>query len=630
MTETVKIRMVVDTGEASKNIKGLRKDMDQTRKASDSSKDTFRELSQVLGRFNPILGALSQSMSKLRPAFSSFMGAFKGSKNSMATTMSSFWNMRDNIEKTGKATVSTVSSIKTAFSSLSSGFASALAAVNPVILALVAVGAAIMVIKTGWETMKNSFKAFDPQGYAKLFGTMERALRRIRTQIGYLSAGPVKVIMTTIVGILAVVEDILDAIIEFDKWIKSIQSDLGPVLDILWEILQVASPFFRLMDYFFDRGSEVLKDAAETLTDAVSAGLAGFDKLNSFKLGEGDADKINEINGNLEKETESAADNAEVAKGLWEEILGNTKTVFDWWGAIGTMTGAWFSTLGKGIGDVWGNVTAQFNDFWMFVTKSFGDMWSTFAGIAGVAWSAVTSFVSDFANTAGNILGGIWDGFKKTALGVFDWLSSNLGSILDGAISGIQGFVSDAQDTFNQVVNTVTGGGSGHISDSNPSGSLIDNSPTATVEKVKEVLSNVGNTIKDVYNSVKSKVSSIFTSSSSDTGKTTVKTSGGAVNTLIDLAKSFIGSFATGGVFMPNSPQLAVLGDNKAEPEVAAPYSMIVKAVQEAIGATSGTSAGDKVITINVPVEIDGRQVARASYDYIENERIRRNRSGAI
>ena len=614
MTDTVKIRVVADTKQAQTEIRKVRGETDKAKKSTE-------QYSQAIGKINPILGSAVAGFTKVKQAFGEFRQSMEAFKTERTREIANnLYKVQGNISGIGKASKNMSAAVSSAFSSMSSTVTSVLSAFNPVLLAIAAVAAAVVILKKGWEVMKNSFKAFDPQGYAKLFGAFERALRRIRTQLGYLSVGPVKAIMTVVVGMLAVVEDILDAIIEFDKWIKSIQSDLGPVLDILWEILQVASPFFRLMDYFFDRGSEVLQNAAETITEAVSVGLAGFDKLNSFKMGEGDADKINEINGNLEESTKTVADNAEAAKGLWEQIGNLSEQVFDWWGSVYNQTGSWLSSIGDGIGEVWSNFTNS----------------------AGAAWGAVTSFAGAFANIASNILGGIWDSFKNTAMGIFDWMASQLGSIINSAISGLKGAINNAQSTISDVYAIATGNGDKQKSDGS---TAITSTVGKTLDTVKETgtkstglvgLINKGisaikesSIVKSISSAFKNVASSISSSSTSN-DKTVVKTSGGAVNTLLDMAKSFIGSFATGGVFMPNSPQLAIFGDNKVEPEVAAPYSMIVKAVQEAIGASGGASGGERVITIEIPIEIDGRQVARASYDYIENERIRRNRSGAI
>lgn len=82
--------------------------------------------------------------------------------------------------------------------------------------------------------------------------------------------------------------------------------------------------------------------------------------------------------------------------------------------------------------------------------------------------------------------------------------------------------------------------------------------------------------------------------------------------------KGGIPGFAVGGVVPPNNPFLAVLGDNKQEPEVVAPYSTIKQAAGEALaerGGSGGTGRGD--------VYLDGTKVGRVLYSCIEGERTR-------
>ena len=88
--------------------------------------------------------------------------------------------------------------------------------------------------------------------------------------------------------------------------------------------------------------------------------------------------------------------------------------------------------------------------------------------------------------------------------------------------------------------------------------------------------------------------------------------------------------FAEGGVFEPNRPQLAILGDNRTEPEVAAPKSLIV---EEAVASMSGGNIGSMNERSREPIpitlEIDGRVLAKILYDPLNNETIRRNGVGA-
>ena len=79
-------------------------------------------------------------------------------------------------------------------------------------------------------------------------------------------------------------------------------------------------------------------------------------------------------------------------------------------------------------------------------------------------------------------------------------------------------------------------------------------------------------------------------------------------------AKLGITGYANGGVFEPNSPVLAVLGDNRREAEVAAPYSTIVKAVRDAL--SSATLSGAQAIELTANIQLDGRTVARTTLPY--------------
>ena len=79
-----------------------------------------------------------------------------------------------------------------------------------------------------------------------------------------------------------------------------------------------------------------------------------------------------------------------------------------------------------------------------------------------------------------------------------------------------------------------------------------------------------------------------------------------------------IPGFARGGVVPPNQPFLAVLGDNRKEPEVVSPYSTIKQAASDALserGSSAGTGRGD--------IYLDGKKVGRVLYSSIESERSR-------
>ena len=72
-------------------------------------------------------------------------------------------------------------------------------------------------------------------------------------------------------------------------------------------------------------------------------------------------------------------------------------------------------------------------------------------------------------------------------------------------------------------------------------------------------------------------------------GDIEVTTSGSGSRTMADASTYSIPAFASGGVIPPNNPFLAVLGDNRQEPEVVAPYSTIKQAARDAMAERGGT-----------------------------------------
>lgn len=92
-----------------------------------------------------------------------------------------------------------------------------------------------------------------------------------------------------------------------------------------------------------------------------------------------------------------------------------------------------------------------------------------------------------------------------------------------------------------------------------------------------------------------------------------------AYNSTMGLRSSSSGvpGLAEGGVIPPNQPFLAMLGDNKQEPEIVAPYSTIKQAASEAMAErpAGGTGVAE--------IYLDGVRLGRAVYPYVQGESVR-------
>ena len=92
-----------------------------------------------------------------------------------------------------------------------------------------------------------------------------------------------------------------------------------------------------------------------------------------------------------------------------------------------------------------------------------------------------------------------------------------------------------------------------------------------------------------------------------------------AYNSTMGLRSSSSGvpGLAEGGVIPPNQPFLAMLGDNKQEPEIVAPYSTIKQAASEAMAERSAGGTGV------AEIYLDGVRLGRAVYPYVQGESVR-------
>ena len=80
-----------------------------------------------------------------------------------------------------------------------------------------------------------------------------------------------------------------------------------------------------------------------------------------------------------------------------------------------------------------------------------------------------------------------------------------------------------------------------------------------------------------------------------------------------------IPALATGSVIPPNREFLALVGDNRREPEVVSPLSTIRQAVSEALAISGRTGVGNTTVVL----EVDGKELGRVIYPSVQGESAR-------
>lgn len=174
----------------------------------------------------------------------------------------------------------------------------------------------------------------------------------------------------------------------------------------------------------------------------------------------------------------------------------------------------------------------------------------------------------------------------------FFWILGIVGDVVSGIIDVLSGvidflfgaFTGDWEKAWNGIVDAFKG--------------IFNLIPT--------IIEGIINTAIDIINGIIGGI---------NTTVDKVPALGNKIPNIPEIEKVSIPRLATGTVVPPNREFLAVLGDNKREPEVVSPLSTIEQAVENAMSKFGGL--GGKEITIKVPVIIDGRTLIEivAKYD---------------
>ena len=212
-----------------------------------------------------------------------------------------------------------------------------------------------------------------------------------------------------------------------------------------------------------------------------------------------------------------------------------------------------------------GLLTFDMTATWNNISNGFMATWN------GVVAYAGESFEGAFSTIAGNI---------QT---VFAGISNGVSGLVDSIVTGLSQIPDRMSSIFNSVWNAMIGG------------------------------------FKTVANGIIGMFNKVIGAYNNTIGRMNVDVFG---NTIGFSAIGEIPMLAQGGIAEPNDPFLAVLGDNRKEREFITPESTMRDVVRSVIEEQGGVRQ-----TIEIPISLDGRVIARATYDYYSRESKRRGSS---
>lgn len=264
--------------------------------------------------------------------------------------------------------------------------------------------------------------------------------------------------------------------------------------------------------------------------------------------------------------------------GLISNAIG---TLFDVLGGlidfiVGIFTGDWDKA--------WNGIKTIFEAIWDGVKKQFQLIWNTiidiFKGIIDWMVAGITSWGKNISNIWNNIWNGIkdfvsniWNGIKNIFSGIGSWFSNKF----QEAYNGITGVFRNIGSFFSNIWNGI-----------------------------KDTFSKLGTSIGNaISNAVKSGINGVI-SLIEKTINSAIRLINGGIDLINLIPGVYVGHvpslylprLAQGGYVKANTPQLAMIGDNRHQGEIVSPEDKLHSIMEEELSKFQGTSNNNEVVSL--------------------------------
>lgn len=307
----------------------------------------------------------------------------------------------------------------------------------------------------------------------------------------------------------------------------------------------------------------------------------------------------------------------DVFKGDWESAWEDMKTFFvtlwdgisaylseTWDNITTTISGAW-----QIIVDLFTPVAKWFSNIFDSASKGIQKAWSGVVKFFDGIWSGIQTAFSDTKKWLGDTFQSAWDGIVNIWNGAQKWFSDNVTQPIDTLFTDLwEGIKTFAQNTWNDIVGIFKAGGT--IFDG-----FVTSVKDVFVTLVNGIIRGINNVIKipfDNLNSVLGGIRGIDILGAKPFGW------------VPSISVPQIPQLAQGGYVKANTPQLAMIGDNRHQGEVVAPEDKLLEMARKAASGAGSPEQLQKIISLletlislvqggdDIVLAVDGEELARA------------------
>lgn len=386
--------------------------------------------------------------------------------------------------------------------------------------------------------------------------------------------------------------------------------------NVMKPIESFTSTLAQAMTYVGDKWNEVYDQHIHPLMESLKTGISDtfgkfLDAYNTYvaPMLERLATKFNELwNTHLKPFVDNVAgligSIADAVTALWNNIL---KPVIDWiiqnilpvlvpifealWNTICNVFGAITDTIGgiiqtfKGLIDfIVGIFTGDWNKAWEGIKTFFTGIWNAIKGVVSTVWNAIKGIIEIVINVIKGRITIVFNAIKTVISNIFNAIKNTVSNIWNGI-----------KNNISNAVNSIKNG-------------IINNFQTA-YNRITGIFRNIGSFFSGIWNNIKNTFSALGTkigdaiSGAVKSGingvlgmiEGVVNKFVNMINGAIDLINNIPGvsigklnqlnlpRLAQGGYVKANTPQLAVIGDNKHQGEVVAPEDKMLDMILTAL-----------------------------------------------
>lgn len=530
-----------------------------------------------------------------------------------------------------------------AITGIASAIGAVIAAANPITLVVVAIGAVVAALVVFFTKTKlgkklwGEFTDFLSNAWSKLKELASSAWDAITDKVSQ-AADAVKNAWSGVKdwfsGIWSGIKDAASSAVQgiedawngVKQWFSDLWQSIVDAVSPYWQsFLASIQPVIDAFKNLWDALKEFFQTLWDAITSAAQAVWSGF--VNNV---------VNPVVEGVKSAWQGITD---FFSSLWQTITGFASTV--WNGFVGTVV----TPVVNGVKSAWSGITDWWSGLWNGIKDVASNIWNAIKTVIGTAINAVKTVINNVANVIKTLWKDFWNGIKVIVSGVWNAMITIVSACINAVAKIIRAITNAIKGNWKAAWNDVKSAFSG-----------IWRSLSGVVRGAfGGVISAIGNGMSKAINAVRSKANSLW-SAGKNFVMGFVKGIRGAIGSAVSAAahmaksalkaaKSALGIHSPSRVMRDQVGYYVVAGfangltDNKGMVAKAAQTladCAVVKPVNDwSAMATDGFNTAfaqaysadvnmHSTITVEVPVNLDGKTIAKVTAQPLEDELNRR------